>query len=151
MASKCKNGIVCSDCGNRKRPKSFRRIEGGGIARQCKQCQWKQPYVRYRLRDGYLKELGYKSYKEYLKSDMWRKIRNEILVRDMCRCKMCGKNATNVHHQRYTRGVLVGKSAKHLISLCEPCHKKAEFKSDGTKRDVTAVSNFVNRKIAIAH
>ena len=60
------------------------------------------------------------TYKEYLQSDVWRKKRTQVLIRDNHKCVHCGNKATEVHHKVYT---IWGKEKlKHLESICNTCH-----------------------------
>ena len=78
-----------------------------------------------------------KDYMKYLKSPLWKEIRNRVLVRDDSKCACCGKPAENVHHRAYTEDVLAGENDSLLISLCEGCHLNIHFEGDekfGTAR-----------------
>jgi 5-methylcytosine-specific restriction endonuclease McrA len=62
-------------------------------------------------------------YREYLKSDAWKRKRYVVLKRDNWTCQSCGAKANQVHHKKYARNI--GKEPIHwLVSLCTPCHKK---------------------------
>jgi len=89
--------------------------------------------VGYKLRASILKDQGYSSYPEYLNSGLWASIRRRVLKRDKWACRVCGKQAWQVHHRNYDRRTMAGKSLKKLISLCGDCHKKVEF-SGSNKR-----------------
>ena len=75
---------------------------------------------KYRER---LKELGFRNYKEYLASDIWKKQRTDFYkYRKTIHCQLCKKTYNlNVHHTRYSR---LGKEnfKKDLILLCRDCH-----------------------------
>jgi 5-methylcytosine-specific restriction endonuclease McrA len=86
----------------------------------------------YAERNGILRSLGFGSYAEYLKSPMWRGIRERVMARSRWKCRKCGCRAKQVHHVRYTWSNLSGKSLWCLMALCRKCHKKVEFK-DGKK------------------
>lgn len=93
----------------------------------------------YAGRDSILKKMGYSSYKEYLKSDLWKDIRARCMRINHGACSVCSNMATNIHHNRYTLETLDGVSLKELFPLCRPCHEKIEFKDDGTKRSMVGV------------
>lgn len=79
-----------------------------------------------------VRRLGYASYKDYLKTPLWREhIWPRIMERDSYTCQ-CGKKATQVHHHDYTEAVMRGDDDSLLISLCVTCHKIVEF--DGRRR-----------------
>lgn len=62
-------------------------------------------------------------YKEYLQSEQWQKRRNEALINDGFRCKICkSEENLNVHHLTYER--LGEEKDEDLIVLCERCHSK---------------------------
>jgi len=63
-------------------------------------------------------------YREYLKSDAWKRKRYVVLRRDNWTCQYCGNKATQVHHLRYAKYKIGKEPIKWLISLCASCHKK---------------------------
>ncbi len=64
----------------------------------------------------------YKSYKDYLLSNIWKKKRKKVLERDGYCCKECGqKSNLQVHHKTYKR--VYKEPLKDLIVLCSFCHK----------------------------
>lgn len=84
----------------------------------------------YYSRNLILKEIGFDSYKDYLKSNLWKNIRQEVLTRDKNNCQICGCHGTQVHHSRYHKNDLLGNNLKFLHCLCGECHHKIEFKED---------------------
>lgn len=44
-----------------------------------------------------------KQYREYLKSDAWKRKRYVVLKRDNWTCQLCGAKATQVHHKKYAK------------------------------------------------
>lgn len=85
----------------------------------------------FKKRKYWMKKLGFGTYKNYLKSDVWKDIRKKVLIKRKFKCYFCKGKATEVHHLRYTRPVLLGK--KHfyggLVATCSPCHKKISLKA----------------------
>ncbi len=63
-------------------------------------------------------------YKDYLKSDKWKNIRDEVLKRDDFRCKRCG-SALNLefHHITYPADFNYD-CAENIVTLCHGCHGK---------------------------
>jgi hypothetical protein len=91
-------------------------------------------------------ELGFKSYNDYLSSDLWREIRDKKL-KECPSCECCGKVADQVHHYSYCYSVMIGQLTSHLLSVCDECHHRIEF--DGpTKRNLKAAQKEL---IAILH
>ena len=90
-------------------------------------------------RTGILKDLGFKSYRDYLRSDLW----HEIRARRMCAtpvCAKCGKKAQQVHHADYRRATLKGDNPTALICLCRKCHDKAHETVNGRPRYSAAMA-----------
>lgn len=81
----------------------------------------------YRLEHS-LKELGFRTYSEYLKSDLWKQARAEFLERNPD-CVRCGNEATQVHHVRYNIRTLKGIQTHNLVSCCSTCHREAHVAS----------------------
>lgn len=91
----------------------------------------------YRNRNDILRELGYRSYSEYLSSDLWKEIRRRAIRKAKGMCEVCGKNeATHVHHLNYQKDTLLGKKETlvFLVASCEECHIRVEFDQNGNKR-----------------
>lgn len=66
-----------------------------------------------------------KSYQEYLKSDVWKNIRQRVISIHGNICESCGSNKDiQVHHTQYSKKVLTGESLKGLFVICKSCHTK---------------------------
>ena len=61
-------------------------------------------------------------YREYLKSDDWKRKRYVVLKRDNWTCVYCGSKATQVHHTRYAKYNIGKEPIDWLVSVCESCH-----------------------------
>ncbi len=107
------------------------------------------------------------AYREYLKSEHWRKLRSGALKRDGFKCTRCPCIYNlQVHHllyrEKFTQTVLAD-----LVTLCEPCHtqthglpsltsikitKHESFKPKGNpfkkKKQLTAKEMKIRRKYA---
>lgn len=94
----------------------------------------KRPHPAYINRNRELRKLGFSSYKVYLRSDLWKKIREKALKRDGNQCRICQKPARCVHHTSYRVKVLKGKSIRQLVSLCHDCHQSVEYDESGDRR-----------------
>jgi len=80
----------------------------------------------FNIRKRMLKKLGLGSYKDYLKSDLWKNLKKEVYAQKKV-CDGCGSaEHLQVHHQSYTfmgtKGM--GKN-RSLKLLCNECHEKA--------------------------
>lgn len=67
--------------------------------------------------------LGYKSYNDYINSDLWkhRKEAYKIMRSNDFKCDICGiKNNLEVHHKHYEN--VTNETAKDLMLLCHKCH-----------------------------
>ena len=98
----------------------------------------------YIQRNELLLELGFISYRQYLRSALWKGIRANKLKRDT-KCYGCSKRAQQVHHGSYSLVSLTGKSAKDLWSVCKRCHQWIEFTKDGYKRDPKEATDELKR------
>jgi hypothetical protein len=63
-------------------------------------------------------------YREYLRSDAWKRKRYVVLKRDNWRCVYCGNRATQVHHKRYAKYNIGKEPIDWLVSVCDKCHNK---------------------------
>lgn len=98
----------------------------------------KKPVVDYKARNEILREMGFASYRDYLASPLWSKIRKRVFGRDGGRCRACGEKGGQVHHQSYDLRTLKGKTIKRLLLLCRKCHEEVEVDGLGRKRSATA-------------
>lgn len=89
----------------------------------------------YQNRAVVLQQLGFKSYKDYLKSDLWKKVKQKVFRKKGSYCSLCNNPATTIHHNRYHRNDLIGKKTTFLNPICHECHQKIEF-SDTKKSSV---------------
>lgn len=83
----------------------------------------------YERRDMHLFKMGYSCYAAYLSSSLWLSIKSMVLSLHP-ECRVCGQQASEVHHRKYTRAVLLGTNIGPLMSVCRPCHRRAEFERD---------------------
>lgn len=66
-------------------------------------------------------------YRQLLKSPLWKRKREKILLRDNKTCQVCGKiKYLQVHHIWYIPGKKPWQVPdSYLVTLCRTCHKKA--------------------------
>jgi 5-methylcytosine-specific restriction endonuclease McrA len=83
----------------------------------------------------------YKTYEEYLASDLWKHIRGAVIRRDNRRCRICRKRGSQVHHLSYAKNVMEGRALDKLVLLCRRCHKRVEFTTSGRKRSVSEAAD----------
>jgi hypothetical protein len=91
----------------------------------------------YRHRDENLKILGFASYRDYLASFLWQRVREKVFQAKGHNCLLCGRTATQVHHNRYHVNDLSGKTLRYVNPICRPCHEEIEF-DGGKKNDLQA-------------
>lgn len=91
----------------------------------CKRGQPRTFHVR-------LKALGFDSYREYLSSELWKRVRQKVFDQKGRKCELCGGRATQVHHRRYRDKDMLGTELNCLHPICGGCHLRLEFK-DGKK------------------
>ena len=87
-----------------------------------------------RERDSTLRQFGFNSYADYLRSDEWKVIRNQVYSERGRTCLRCFDNpASCVHHENYARTVIMGKPKAiraWLWPLCSDCHRLRHFDAD---------------------
>ncbi len=88
----------------------------------------------YQDRNKILREMGYKTYKDYLESELWESIRERVFKNRGDKCVLCSNPPTCVHHRGYGKAVLLGEELHQLVAICFECHKEVEFKANGDKR-----------------
>ncbi len=80
-----------------------------------------------------VKELGFGSYQKYLEGWLWFKIRGTVYRAKGGQCVVCGGPANEVHHDRYTRANLSGRSLVGLHPMCHFCHDAIHHDDDRRK------------------
>jgi 5-methylcytosine-specific restriction endonuclease McrA len=70
--------------------------------------------------------VNHEEYKDYLRSERWRKTRIETLIARNCRCERCGAGGVlEVHHRSYAS--LGAERPEDLEVLCRECHFGKHF------------------------
>lgn len=104
----------------------------------------KKVWYPYGNRNVILNEIGFMSYDDYLRSELWSQIRSRVLsLNPHCAC--CSKAAELVHHDAYYRKLLLGdeKSVERdLYPLCHACHYTVEFEGNRKRSFGEAVRQF---------
>lgn len=72
-------------------------------------------------------------HREYLKSPLWREVRNRALEQYGSICSKCGGYGTDVHHKTY-RGAGGNERMEDLQVLCRGCHEAFHSIERGIKR-----------------
>lgn len=106
----------------------------------------------YASRSRELKRIGFSSYRAYLASELWARIKARV-YRDLGdACWLCGGRATQLHHNRYHKNDLLGRRTKFIKPICGACHESIEFTVDGEKRSVRgAARSFASRRKAFTN
>jgi hypothetical protein len=97
---------------------------------------------RYSRRNRLLSKLGYLGYRDYLKSDDWKRIRAEVMATDPL-CILCERRAEVLHHSQYTVDVLLGLNNSRLAPLCHRCHERIEIDELGKKRSMSDANHIL--------
>ena len=105
--------------------------------------------IEYEQRNQVLRDLRFASYKEYLLSQRWAKIRRRVLDANMRTCVRCGEEANQVHHLSYARECLLGKDDGSLVAVCPVCHNIAEMDTQGRKRTQYEANRWLLRDITL--
>ena len=100
-------------------------------ARGKKQKKYKPQLINgshaYGDRNRLLQMMGFASYADYLKSDLWKWIRRHVFAKSHV-CHICRIRATVAHHSSYHEASLKGKDISGIYPLCHSCHEKIEFR-----------------------
>ena len=68
-----------------------------------------------------LRPLGFFRYKDYLRSDHWREVRDRYRASDLSQACRCGAEKVALHHKTYVR--LGQEELTDLEPLCSRCHR----------------------------
>ena len=86
----------------------------------------------YATRNELLIAFGYRTYKQYLKSDEWKAMRARVFEQYQ-ECICCTTSAQVVHHVKYDSATLLGLHTLNLAPLCRACHERMEIDEAGDK------------------
>jgi hypothetical protein len=110
----------------------------------CKPCKRRWDDMTYRIYVEFeqkrFRALPKKQgYIEYIRSPIFKRIRNRVLERDKHLCRLCQKQgrerqATDVHHLHYDR-FFGDELDSDLISVCSPCHPAADRQREANKAE----------------
>lgn len=89
--------------------------------------------------------MGFRSYGEYLRSDLWKRVKAKMFERKGRRCFLCNDPAYTGHHNRYREDDLNGNCIRFLQPICRRCHDEIERWSDGTKTEFYEARQRYNR------
>lgn len=88
----------------------------------------------------------------YLKSDKWKAVRLDALVRERAKCQICAEESisNDAHHIWYPEDVYDTTEA-HLVILCRPCHDflHSMIPECKTRNEATGRANWVKYRNAI--
>jgi hypothetical protein len=119
------------------RGQRHRRREGEFRAREVRALHHLRG-ATYADRDAWVRSIGFAGYGEYLASPLWGQVRERVFRAKGNRCFLCGRHATQVHHNRYHKSDLLGLSLKYLNPICGRCHTTIEYGEDGKRSVVGA-------------
>jgi len=78
---------------------------------------------RYRLSERQ------RAYREYLRTDAWKRLRREALERDGRRCRLCNAAERLQVHHRYYPETLGTETVDALTTLCGRCHEEVAHRA----------------------
>ena len=96
----------------------------------------------YEEREAVLRYLSFKSYTQYLRSDLWKSIRKRFMV-GKCRV-CCVRMANTLHHTSYDLETMQHGS-QSLVPLCRPCHILLEFTGFNEKNNLEVANARLKR------
>jgi hypothetical protein len=97
-----------------------------------------------------IEKLGFKTYTDYLRSDLWKAIRKQVYAekgRD-CSIEGCIRKAHDIHHTDYKLKTMKGDNRKSLHPVCTGCHDKIE---DGAKLPLKTKRKRGTLAVGVAH
>lgn len=100
----------------------------------------------YASRNANLNRLGFDTYPDYLRSDLWRAVRVKVYAAKGRDCYLCGKPATELHHNRYHANDLTGETIRFINPICRQCHESIEFR-DGKKVTLHKAAKSFRKKL----
>jgi hypothetical protein len=140
VATKNRRALWCKPC--------YQRAVGDGVKGKRLSSDPLAKGRDYRSRNAILRGLGFATYRDYLASDLWRTVRAAVFKVKGRACYLCGKPATELHHNRYHANDLTGKRLKFINPICRGCHEGIEFQGGEKVTLKKAASTFRKRRRA---
>lgn len=101
----------------------------------------------FQKRDDLLIEMGYLSYQEYLKSELWEYVKSQLERQEnVDKCWAClSKTGLVWHHTTYSLHVLVGNIKQRsvlpeVVRVCCQCHRAIHFVGEMFIEDMSIVN-----------
>lgn len=119
--------------------KTFGELKRAKEGKKFRKAARKEAGESYESRNLILQSLGYKTYADYLTSDLWEHVRGKVFRLKGSNCHLCKAPATELHHNRYHKNDLTGKCVTYIHPVCRGCHSRIEFDKDGQKLPLSVV------------
>ena len=95
-------------------------------------------------RDNSLKKAGFKSYDEFLKSELWQSIKKKASSKTTFQyCWLCSRTDVDLHHLHYKRLTQKTNALKDIVPCCREHHKQIHDLAKAKKTSVKAASTQV--------
>ena len=125
--------------------KFFKQVLAAGVSKLSMSLKTKPKKPKkikaYLKRNEILRSMGYRSYRSYLKSPLYKGIRKQVFGKYHGKCAICVKKASECHHRRYLRSDLTGSNLNFIIPVCHECHTKIELYPTGKKRSFSSAQS----------
>ena len=116
---------------------------------RCNNCRTKIDYGHSlcdKCKSKYIKDkkqgLKIKDAEKHIKSSRWKKVRQQILLRDKC-CILCFRRGNfeyrqlQVHHiVKRTDDITLAYEPSNLVTLCRTCHEEVEKLPPSKQREL---------------
>jgi hypothetical protein len=80
--------------------------------------------------------IQYPTYQDYLASSRWAELREQALIRDGRKCRVCNScKFVQVHHRKYPK-VWGEETVDDLTSMCDYCHHLFSMSKKKVKKEV---------------
>jgi hypothetical protein len=106
--------------------------------------------ISYEHRRENLYQLGFHTYRQYLRSKLYARVRRRAFAAHGPNCRICLRRATEIHHERYRTGDLNGKYVAALHPICRACHEWIQLDADGHVVSVSE-ANAAFERLRLAH
>ena len=114
--------------------------------------------LKRRLEKERITDISTMDYSAYLRSTLWKKIRDWVLERDNFSCVVCSHKRVNpslqefdVHHRDYALATLEGCNDGQLVTVCRKCHTKIEFFPNCEKRTSLSDKEMEFQRLILLH
>lgn len=99
----------------------------------CQECHEPMEIIPHPHGKGNYRSIGFKTYEDYLESELWQRIRDYLTRKYTYRCTFCRDPTTELFHSGYNVDHLLSRDINSTIPVCKQCRRRIEWPDNTTR------------------